>query len=317
MVVKLRVLQDVWSYNIRLQKAAKHAAVPKYRTVVVFCGQQATCSEWSTNTTACTPLNDTCVRLTTKYCWTSNPVYGRCDLSTAGTRVLIRPHRILRTVQVMIPLVPAIQSGLLHTFARSSSILGAKDPYSRNLQPRSWVQDVCPNPCIFTAARTHSVLSLSHGLWQISDCEHRRGQGHAAQAWSVSKHLRHSAVGINKACAPTVGTQVTRHTPTHTQWLARWVPANRVLQNLGLYAVQWYENLWMTNWDRSGVSRQLHGGTEETCVEGQGSPCAGTDGELATHDVAVLQYRLKRAVRYLKKKLTVFVNRTNLVHRFS
>jgi hypothetical protein len=56
----------------------------------------------------------------------------------------------------------------------------------------------------------------------------------------------------------------------------------------------------MMNWDRSGVSRHLHGGTEETCVEGQGSRCAGTDGELVTHGIAVLQYRLRRSVRYLK-----------------
>jgi len=59
----------------------------------------------------------------------------------------------------------------------------------------------------------------------------------------------------------------------------------------------------MTDWDRSGVSRHLHGGTVETCEEGQGSRCAGTDGELATQGVAVLQYRLRRSVRYLKQKL--------------
>jgi hypothetical protein len=57
----------------------------------------------------------------------------------------------------------------------------------------------------------------------------------------------------------------------------------------------------MANWDRSGVSRHLHGGTDETCVEGQGSRCAGTVGKLATHGVAVLQYRLRRSVRNLKK----------------
>lgn len=56
----------------------------------------------------------------------------------------------------------------------------------------------------------------------------------------------------------------------------------------------------MANWDRSEVSRHLHGGTVETCVEGQGSGCAGTDGKLATNGVAVLQYRLRRSVRYLK-----------------
>jgi hypothetical protein len=55
----------VWRYNIRLQKAAKHAAVPKYRTVVVFCGQQTTCSWMIDEHNACTPLNDTRVRLTT------------------------------------------------------------------------------------------------------------------------------------------------------------------------------------------------------------------------------------------------------------
>lgn len=38
-------------------------------------------------------------------------------------------------------------------------------------------------------------------------------------------------------------------------------------------------------------------------MEGQGSR-AGTDGELATHGVAVLQYRLRRSVRYFLKKLT-------------
>lgn len=59
----------------------------------------------------------------------------------------------------------------------------------------------------------------------------------------------------------------------------------------------------MTNWDRSGVSQHLHGWTDETCEEGQGSRSAGTDGELATHGVAVLQYRLRRSVGYLKKKL--------------
>jgi hypothetical protein len=54
----------------------------------------------------------------------------------------------------------------------------------------------------------------------------------------------------------------------------------------------------MTDWDRSGVSRHLHGGTEETCEEGQGSRCAGTDD-----DVAMLQYGLRRSVCYLKQKL--------------
>jgi len=135
----------VWRYNIRLQRAAKHAAVPKYRTVVVFCGQQATCSwmihehdgMYSVKWYLCSP--DHC-----KYCWTSKHVYGRCDLSTAGTCVLRRPHRILCTVRVTTLLVPAIQSDLLHTFAQSNSTLRTKVPLSRNLQPWSWPRTFAP-----------------------------------------------------------------------------------------------------------------------------------------------------------------------------
>ena len=49
-----------------------------------------------------------------------------------------------------------------------------------------------------------------------SDSEHCQREWHTAQAWSVSKPLRHSAVGIYRAGAQTVCTQ-----QQDTQWLAR------------------------------------------------------------------------------------------------
>ena len=73
-----------------------------------------------------------------------NTCMGAATCQQQATCVLRRPHRILRTVRVTTPLVPAIQSGLLHTLARSNSTLRTKDPFSRNLPPWSRPRTFAP-----------------------------------------------------------------------------------------------------------------------------------------------------------------------------